>query len=441
MTSQAFIKFGNIKYVIQSDKGETLTVTKQINKPSIFEAELNIDSLIPFNYNDAVEVIGLRDGKEMPLFRGIILSSENINGKLVLKGADPLELLKELHIGAHFEKFTVPDIVYHLVKSVGLTPAVHGTFFDGKLLRVRIIIPIYNLKLCNTNFSFNEVSMCPSLPEDVNNFVEGSNFKQEFLGKDTTYAIVQITAADFIDAYNLAIVKVNRLLDWLSCVKNFSLNQINENILCWDYKLSKSLPKLTTYFYGDIQNREYKLIMDAQAKKASETLNMGSENKNFTELLQEKFEIIYQENIVNLISAIHWLRRAREYGDLKDKLLDYFTCIEFVINKQKTNKLFSKEKRKEIRDLVKPILNQDSFNRFQDYLSNINSPSFKSRLDSFLEENKVDLTHLELQNLENMRKKRCLIEHGSVDVQIYENELRLLGNAVEKLIISKLSKI
>jgi hypothetical protein len=117
-----FLKIGDITYQLKLEDGEELNVKKELNKPSTFEAKLMQKNVIPFNYNQEVKVIVERDEQQHILFSGVILTSEKYEDKIILKGADPLEMMKEQLLGAEFIKFPVPDIFYHIAKSSGLTP-------------------------------------------------------------------------------------------------------------------------------------------------------------------------------------------------------------------------------------------------------------------------------------------------------------------------------
>lgn len=178
--------------------------------------------------------------------------------------------------------------------------------------------------------------------------------------------------------------------------------------------------------------------MDSEIKKSSETLSITRDNEDVLRLLDKGFNKIYSNNEEDIINAIHWLRRAREFGDKKDKILDFFTCIEFLVKKQKVPKLIPKVKRKEIFEKCKDILDDDQAKRFWKYLNGVNEPSFKMRLFSYIEENDIKLTQSETDNLETTRQKRCLLEHGTKDIEISDNEILLLSNSVEKLILPKL---
>ena len=119
---KAFLKIGDITYQLNLEDNEDLNVKQELNKPSTFEAKLMQKNIIPFNYNQEIKVIVERDGLQHILFSGIILISEKYENKIILKGADPLEMMKEQLLGAEFIKFPVPDIFYHIAKSSGLTP-------------------------------------------------------------------------------------------------------------------------------------------------------------------------------------------------------------------------------------------------------------------------------------------------------------------------------
>lgn len=435
---KAFLKIGEITYQLNLQDNEELNVKKELNKPSTFEAKLLQKNIIPFNYNEEIKVIVERDGQRHILFSGVILISEKYEDKIILKGADPLEMMKEQLLGAEFIKFPVPDIFYHIAKSSGLTPKGPGCFFDGKLLNFKIIIPIKNLSLKDLDYPFLDVKLTKEIDKNINELIQKSEFKNEFINDNITFGIIKISSIDFLEAHKEAIKKLTKVIDWLSFIKQFSLSISDKTLIDWNFKRSKSRPFLSTWFYGEIENTEYRLFMDSEIKKSSETLHVNKDNEDILNLFQSGFNNIYLKNEEDVINAIHWLRRAREFGDHKDKLLDYFTCIEFLVKKQKVTKLIPKSKRKEVVQLCKDILDNTQLDRFENYLNTINEPSFKMRLFSYIEENKISLTPQENENLEATRKKRCLLEHGTKDVDISKKEILLLSNAVEKLILPKL---
>jgi hypothetical protein len=307
------------------------------------------------------------------------------------------------------------------------------------LLKFIIIIPIKNFSLSGLEYSFLDVKLTKGIDKHILDLIDESEFKKEFIADNITFAKINISAIDFLGAHKESIKKITKIIDWLSFIKQFSLSITNKTLIDWNFKSSKSKPIISTWFYGEIENTEYKLFMDSEIKKSSETLSVNKNTEDVLSLFNKGFNKIYSNNDKDIITAIHWLRRSREFGDKKDKILDFFTCIEFLVKKQKVPKIIPKMKRKEIVEKCKLILEDKQAERFKTYLNGINEPSFKMRLSSYIEENDIELTLLEKDNLETTRQKRCLLEHGTKDVEISDNEVLLLSNAVEKLILPKIN--
>jgi len=150
----------------------------------------------------------------------------------------------------------------------------------------------------------------------------------------------------------------------------------------------------------------------------------------------------YKTGQNNIIFAMHWLRRARDFGQMDDKLLDYFTSIEMLLSAQETKKLFKlKEIMEDLRCAVKDLLDEEQLNRFNEHLNKINEPSFMLRFDSFLIEQGISINTEEKKNVEILRKKRNDLIHGKSNVAILEEELQLFDNTIQKMISAKIMTI
>lgn len=301
-----------------------------------------------------------------------------------------------------------------------------------------IIVPIKNLKLGTKKITFGELRISGQLNKHISTFLEGKI--APFIEEGTSFATTEVAAVDFIEAYQHAIKQIDHFLDWVSYLRNFSLSKVGGKVREWDRELSATEPRITGWFYGEVAGIDCRVAMDSRNRKANETLVITSDNEGFLDLYADEFKGMYHRKDEKMINAVHWLRRAREEGTLKDRLLDHFTSMEFLVSNQKVKKIFSKEKRDEILELVSSSMTEKEFQRFGEHFSMINSPSFKLRIDSFISDRSIPMSRSEKECLERMRRARNSIEHGLGDVDVNETDLRSLGNVVEKLIIYAIAK-
>ncbi|MCK5346442.1 MAG: hypothetical protein KAR20_23695, partial [Candidatus Heimdallarchaeota archaeon] len=231
-----------------------MQVKRTLNEPATLVIKINPNLVNLFNYRSKVKVVIRKNDVDQTIFQGFLVSSNIENGVLIIHGADPLQMLKNETINAHYENFAVPDILYTLISMTDLTPSISGTIFDGKTYTFKIVKPVRNLDLDNLTLNYQGISVSKNPPRGLIEILDKSEFKEEFLSEAISFAEIEIEAKDFITAHMSATQRIRGFLDWLSYEKNFSWSKISDTPLEWDYKLALPQPKLSSWFYSELQS-------------------------------------------------------------------------------------------------------------------------------------------------------------------------------------------
>jgi hypothetical protein len=141
--------------------------------------------------------------------------------------------------------------------------------------------------------------------------------------------------------------------------------------------------------------------------------------------------------------AIHWLRRAIQNGDNKDKMLDLWTAMDFVMSGTKANQLFCDRKIDSITQLINSNLESLALtNEQKDALFKrikmLNDVPLMARVEALKKKLRIDLVDEEIKLIKTARDKRNKIIHGE-DIEINDSELSKLRSFIERLLIGKIS--
>ena len=141
----------------------------------------------------------------------------------------------------------------------------------------------------------------------------------------------------------------------------------------------------------------------------------------------------------NLLYALHWLRMAIQSKDNKDKLLDLWTEMEFLMAKKKIKNLFSNFEIERINNLIES--QQDLKPKQKEVLSNklkmLNDPPLMEKIERTLIDHRTSLTEEENVLLRMTRTKRNNLIHGREDVEVGDKELNKLRSIIELILLSK----
>ena len=145
----------------------------------------------------------------------------------------------------------------------------------------------------------------------------------------------------------------------------------------------------------------------------------------------------------NLLMTLHWLRRAIQSGDNKDKMLDLWTAMEFLISGTKVNPLFCNDQKDAIKRLLGANLDLTTEQKkaLFDKIDMLNSPPLKVKIYALKKTLGIDLTDEELELIDTARNKRNDIIHGKRDVDVYDKELNKLRSIIERLLIGRISDL
>ncbi len=177
-------------------------------------------------------------------------------------------------------------------------------------------------------------------------------------------------------------------------------------------------------------------------------LNLGLEEKDYFNKVDKIFSKLLSsekrtQDEKRLIMALHWLRRAIQSGDNKDKMLDLWTAMEFVMSGSEASQLFRAEQIDSIMRLINSNQEQLALTDKQkealaQKIRMLNDAPLMARIEALMNKLGISLSDEELELIKTARNKRNKINHGK-DIEIYERELNKLRSIIERLLIGKIT--
>jgi hypothetical protein len=140
-------------------------------------------------------------------------------------------------------------------------------------------------------------------------------------------------------------------------------------------------------------------------------------------------------------SALHWLRRARETIDDRDKLLDLWIVLEFLVSGETGQGLFPPDMSESLAELLRSKSielgcrdPESAKRRFKDAIS---QPTLRERFEGFTANAslRMGITARETEVVwETLRKARNDLEHGRKDVVISSEDLDVMDQMLSRMI-------
>jgi hypothetical protein len=143
----------------------------------------------------------------------------------------------------------------------------------------------------------------------------------------------------------------------------------------------------------------------------------------------------------NMLQVLHWMRRAIQTGENKDKLLDLWTAMEFLVSGTISKKIFCKDQIKNIKKIIESgqILQENQKEILSKKLDMVNDVPLMQKIKIMEQAFEIELTTEEQGLLKSTRDKRNDLIHGNKDIDVTENELNKLRSIIELLLIGKIS--
>lgn len=174
-------------------------------------------------------------------------------------------------------------------------------------------------------------------------------------------------------------------------------------------------------------------------------LSLPHDSQRYMNNLEKIFErLITNEDLSqeedNFIQSLHWLRRAIQTNNKKDKLMDLWTSFEFLISGSPDPEMFSKQEKKKLRRLVdlNKELSDSQIKLLKNAINNINFSPLMKKFESLLSEIGLQFSEWEMGVIRSSRNNRNSLIHGRKDVELNDYELDKMTSIIEKLLIYKL---
>jgi len=150
----------------------------------------------------------------------------------------------------------------------------------------------------------------------------------------------------------------------------------------------------------------------------------------------------------NLLQVLHWLRKAMQDGDKKDKFLDLWIAFDFLISGESSERLFTDEDKEKLTEFIrsKDFIFSDAFNERQkdaiiSKINMLNDSPIMERFSQLIQTLNTSFSADEISALKKMRRKRTDIIHGKKDISVNEGELSKMRTILERLFVGKINAL
>ncbi|MDP9237939.1 MAG: hypothetical protein M3P30_11190 [Chloroflexota bacterium] len=258
---------------------------------------------------------------------------------------------------------------------------------------------------------------------------------------------VTVQARTFLEAESLIRDEVDRALDWIAfrCAISEPLISIGaEQInVSWVRARALGMPRSSKLAYCRRTTDDAAWVQEIAGAAAapqltlSDTTYFSQTYPTFEALLSaEHSELSDAER--SILLSLHWHRRARQAERSADRLVDYWTAIEYVIARAQIPKLFTNQELSLMKDRLKVDWEGDvRWNAIVDAVGSANASPLPQRLRSFIADNNVPISAADYEVLWSTRRWRNDLVHGRSIPLIDEPTLTKLGALAERMILRR----
>ena len=248
--------------------------------------------------------------------------------------------LQDVTLRSEYEKLTAleplnlgdSDIMALLTQSSGwfFHPPPNLIYDDSERDFV-IIIPVINLKITE-NFKIGNVEFYQDFENIDDSFIRKSKngTKNTDWSNNISRAKTVVKANSFYDAIMTGYSVISRAIDVIALRTDFSFPSILINSIQYDFEYSfhilLSKVKIPTIVYCREDNTDFAVIFDIENIRERD-LTLGANSQKFFKEINILCDDLLLKNSLsskekNLFQALHWLRKAIQEGNNKDKFLD-----------------------------------------------------------------------------------------------------------------------
>lgn len=445
--------FNNGLNIYTLKEPQTSTVNTRLKKIFIFYINLEINpEFLECDFKDEIELFRKQDNEIV--FRGVIKESNIDNNTAKVIAQDYSSKLEDITIqGAEIHGLSLHDMLL-----LCLSPA--EKFRLGRIpgtpnISIRdfiVIIPVQNLIL-NETIRIGSIEFYQDFSTVDDYYIRSSGIGRDTAEWNGNYprAKAIIKSQNFLSALREGYNRISTAVDLIALRNDLSFPRLRINnedrYVDFDsYKLYAHV-KIPTWVYCREKYTDSYLIMNLEFLK-EKILALENKPQEYFNIINEIFSnLLYKEVLTldekNLLQVLRWLRKAIQCSDNKDKLLDLWTAMDFLISGTKINKLFKNEELKSLKELINTneSFTIDQKNAIFGKLDSLNDAPIMAKIDNLRRELKINFSPEENEILKTTRRKRNFIIHGKKDSEVLESEIDKLRSVIEKLLLGKISSI
>ncbi len=415
----------------------------------LINLEVNPDFL-HCDLKDEVEILD-KDGKG--IFRGLTKDLVFQKSKEVLLIFQDATLkMEHIQISAEIVNMLPSDSVGLITSSIGFNSIFHQIPHNTQEREFVVIVPVKNL-IINESFKMGDVEFYQNFNTQHDALIRKSNNGLQNLdwNGNIPRAKITINADQFYPAIVKGYKKISSAVDVIAFQTDLSFPTLkiggSLESFNFNYFDFASRVKISTWAYcKEKENYGFTIFNTQHASENRLSLDSYPQN-HFLEINKITDNLLKKENLAgeetSILNALHWLRRAIQIGDNKDKLLDLWTSMEFLTSYTRLPKIFKQEDINAVKDLInqqeklKPEQKDAIIGKF----NMLNDAPLMGKVEYMLSGFGIVLSEEEKQSLRQSRKKRNELIHGHNNLEIKDTELNKLRSIIERLIIGKLNEL
>jgi len=396
------------------------------------------------DFKDELEVY---DKNKQLIFRGYIKNYESSDKTGFIFSQDMTLRMEHEKISVEFNNMSPADSISIVTQSAGLNFNPHGIPYNTDERDFIIIMPIQNL-IINQSFNIANVEFYQKFDTLDDSLIRKSETGRKDALWNGNFPRAKITtrAKEFLEAIKKGHNAISKAVDIISLRTDMSfpslkIKEVN-NIFVFSYYKHLSKVKIPTRVYCREANSQANVFFNTESLKEN-VLSLEFEPKQYFEDIGLLFSnLISKENPSqeesNILQVIHWLRRAIQEGNKKDKLIDLWTAFEFLISGVKSNELFTKSDKLELKKIIsKTYLNSKQRDALDSKIDMLNDSPLLEKFRLLIESLNLSFSQDEFNILKKTRDKRNDLIHGRKDILIEDFELNKLRTIIEKVVIQK----
>jgi hypothetical protein len=421
------------------------------NKYGIFMFLINLKINPDFLFCDLKDEIQIYERTNNKLlFTGLVKHChiQNNNTALIVSQDHSLKL-ETTKLSTEFVNMNGTDCLATLASSLGLD------LHSNREININerdfiIIVPVKNL-IINESFIIGNVEFYQefnTLDDHLIRKSKNGRTNPEWNGNYPRAKII-VKANQFFPAIKEGFRNISTAVDLISLRTDISYPRIKINdqdeLFVFDYYTYFSRVKLPTWVYCREIGKNSYTIFNVEFLTENILAIERKPNDYFSKICDHFKELIckrdHTQQEKNMLQVLHWLRRAIQTGENKDKLLDLWTAMEFLVSRTRSEKIFCKDQIEDIKKLIdsSQILQDNQKGILYKKLDMANDVPLMQKIKTMVRAFEIELTAEEQRLLKSTRDKRNDLIHGKNDIDVTENELNKLRSIIEILLMSKIS--